>query len=285
MPTDHPSLLAVFAHPDDEAFSSGGTLAHYASRGVRVTLACATRGEAGKITDPNLTVEHLGRHREEELKAACRALGISDPVFLDYHDSGRQERVRQGDPLALMNVDPLDVETKLLDVIEQLRPQVLLTFDPHGGYGHVDHLVMHRAATAAFYAGTHRYPALKRLFYTAMPVEVTRRFAAMGMPMEYEAQRYGVTRDTLAVVMDVSAYADRKRAALNAHGSQTGPQSRMGQMPPEERERMQRDILGREAFALAGTRTPVPRYPLLGFFDGIPGYEQVDVPAPASVTD
>ncbi|WP_027481345.1 PIG-L deacetylase family protein [Deinococcus pimensis] len=276
MPIDPPSLLAVFAHPDDEAFSSGGTLARYAERGVKVTLACATRGEAGKITDPTLTVEDLGRHREEELREACRALGIPDPVFLGYHDSGRQERTRHDDPRALLNVEPLDVETRLLDVIERARPQVMLTFDPHGGYGHVDHLVVHRAATAAFYSGTARYPGLRRLFYTAMPVELTRRFVESGMPMDYEPERYGVTPDTIAVAMDVEAYGERKMAALRAHGSQTGPNSRMNQLPEEQREAMRRSIVAKENFALAGTRGPIPQWPLRGFFDGLDGYEHVE---------
>lgn len=273
---DQPSLLAVFAHPDDEAFSSGGTLAHYAERGVKVTLACATRGEAGKQTDPNLTVEDLGKKREEELREACRVLGIPGPVFLDYHDSGRQERVRKDDPLALMNVDPFDVETKLLNLIEQVRPQVLLTFDPHGGYGHVDHIVVHRAASAAFFSGAHRYPGLQRLYFTAMPVALTRRFVETGMPMEYEPERYGVSDDTLAVTMNVGRYAERKLGALRAHGTQTGPNSRMGQLPQEDRERMQRDIIGRESFSLGGTRGAVPQYPLRGLFDGVRGFESVD---------
>jgi N-acetyl-1-D-myo-inositol-2-amino-2-deoxy-alpha-D-glucopyranoside deacetylase len=282
MSTDPASLMAVFAHPDDEAFSSGGTLARYAERGVKVTLVCATRGEAGKITDPTLTIEDLGRHREEELREACRALGIPEPVFLDFHDSGRQERTRHDDPKALLNVEPLDVETRLLDLIGQYRPQVLLTFDPHGGYGHIDHLVIHRATTAAFFSGTSRYAGLRRLFYTAMPVSLTERFVQTGMPMDYEAQRYGVTDDTVAVSLDVGAYAERKRDALRAHGSQTGPDSRMNQMPEEEREKMWRDIVGRESFSLGGTRGPILRYPLRGLFDGLDGYESVDAEVSAS---
>ena len=268
--------MAVFAHPDDEAFSSGGVLAHYANRGVRVTLVCATRGEAGKITDPTLTIEDLGRHREEELRRACRALGIPDPVFLKYHDSGRQERVRKDDPLALMNVDPLDVATQLLDLIEQFRPQVLLTFDPHGGYGHVDHIVMHRATTAAFHAGGSRYAGLARLFYVALPIEMTRRFAEMGMPMEFDSVRYGVTPSTIAVSMNVGSYAQRKLAALQAHGSQIGPNSRMAQLPGAERERFEQDIINHEAFSLGGSRTAIPEFPLRGFFQGIPGFAAVD---------
>ena len=79
MTPSQPTILAVFAHPDDEAFSVGGTLAHYAQKGVKVVLACATRGEAGKITDPSMTITDLGQHREAELKRATAALGIPGP--------------------------------------------------------------------------------------------------------------------------------------------------------------------------------------------------------------
>lgn len=273
---DQPSLLAVFAHPDDEAFGSGGTLAHYADKGVKITLACATRGEAGKITDPSLSIEDLGKHREEELKAACRALGIPDPVFMGYHDSGRQERVRKDDPLALMNVDPFDVETRLLDLIAEVKPQVMLTFDPHGAYGHVDHIVIHRAASAAYFSGGERYEGLKRLYYGALPVSLTRRFVEMGQPMEYSADRYGVSDDTVAVTLDVRPYAERKLAALRAHGSQTGPNSRMGLLSEEERRRMQDEMIGSERYSIGGTRSVIPRYPLRGLFDGLAGYEHLD---------
>ena len=108
--THQPSLLALFAHPDDEAFSSGGTLAHYARLGVQVHLICTTRGEVGKITDPELgEVLDVGAFREQELRRACEALGIEAPTFLNYHDSGRLERLKKDDPLASINADPLEM--------------------------------------------------------------------------------------------------------------------------------------------------------------------------------
>ncbi|ADV67671.1 PIG-L deacetylase family protein [Deinococcus maricopensis] len=272
--TQQATIMAVFAHPDDEAFSVGGTLAHYAKRGVKVVLVCATRGEAGKITDPSLTIEDLGRHREEELRRACDALGIPAPTFLDYHDSGRYERTRYDDPVALMNVNPLDVEVKLRALIEQHRPQVLLTFDPHGGYGHVDHLQMHRAATAAFFSTGHLNPGPQRLFFTALTTEAAEGLSRMGQNLDPLV--YGVSHDTVACVMPVGAYREQKIAALAAHGSQMGPNSVMGRMSAEEREAMQARMLDREGFSLGGTRLPVQQYPLRGLFDGIPGFETLD---------
>lgn len=270
-----PTLLAVFAHPDDEAFSVGGTLTHYARRGVRVVLACATRGEAGKITVPGMTVDDLGAQREQELREACRALEIPEPVFLDYHDSGRYERTRHDDPLALMNVNPLDVEVKLRALIEDVRPQVMVTFDPHGGYGHVDHLQIQRAATGAFFSTGHLPGGgPQRLYYTALSTEAARGLSRMGQDLDPLV--YGVSEGTVAVQMDVTPYAANKRAALAAHGTQTGAESVMGKMSAEERDAMERQMLGREGFSVAGTRTAIATYPLRGLFDGLPGFGALD---------
>lgn len=272
--TPRPTLLAVFAHPDDEAFSVGGTLTHYARLGVNVILACATRGEAGKITVPGMTVDDLGAQREQELREACRALEIPDPVFLDYHDSGRYERTRHDDPKAMMNVNPLDVEVRLRALIERVQPQVLLTFDPHGGYGHVDHLQIHRATSAAFFSTGHLpYGGPQRLFFTAMSVESAAGIARMGQDLDPLV--YGVSEGTFAVSMDVSAYAENKRAALAAHGTQMGAESLLGRMTPEERQGME-ERLNHEHFSLGGTRAPVQSYPLRGLFDGLEGFGALD---------
>ncbi len=266
-----PSLLAVFAHPDDEAFSSGGTLAHYASLGVDVTLISSTRGEAGKVTDPVLgEVKDVGALRETELQNACQALGINPPIFLGYHDSGRLERLRKDDPLASINADPLEVEAKIKAVIEQVKPQVMLTFDPHGGYGHPDHLVIHSAALAAFFSSGHLPDAPKRLFYTAFPIEIARMmFNSSATPTPgLEPELYGVSEDTIAFSHDIAAHLEQKMAALKAHASQVGPTSRMGQMPEAQREQMQKRM-SLENFSLGGIRGAISSYPLRGFFDGL----------------
>lgn len=273
--TTQPTLLAVFAHPDDEAFSVGGTLTHYARKGVRVVLACATRGEAGKITVPNMTVDDLGKQREEELKAASRALEIPEPIFLDYHDSGRYERTRHDDPLALMNVNPLDVETKLRDLIAEVQPQVILTFDPHGGYGHIDHLQIHRATSAAFFSTGHLpYGGPQRLYFTALSSEAAQGLSRMGHNLDPLV--YGVSPSTVALTMNVQPYAANKKAALAAHGTQMGETSILGQMSPEERQMMETRMLGSESFSIGGTRTGLPTFPLRGLFDGLSGFESLD---------
>jgi N-acetyl-1-D-myo-inositol-2-amino-2-deoxy-alpha-D-glucopyranoside deacetylase len=270
-----PTILAVFAHPDDEAFSVGGTLTHYARKGVRVVLACATRGEAGKITVPGMTVDDLGVQREQELRRACEALEIEPPIFLDYHDSGRYERTRTEDPVAMLNVNPLDVEVKLRALIADIRPQVILTFDPHGGYGHVDHLQIHRATSAAFFSTGHLPGGgPQRLYFTALTIEAAQMVSQLGQDLDPLV--YGVDAGTVAVTMNVAPYAENKKAALAAHGTQMGAESLVGRMTPEERQAMEVGMLGSENFSIGGTRTGLPAFPLRGLFDGLAGFEAVD---------
>ena len=268
-----PVLLAVFAHPDDEAFSSGGTLSHYASRGVDVHLLCSTRGEAGKITDPSLReVKDLAAQRELELRDACAVMGIHPPIFMGYRDSGRLERLRTDDPLASINIAPVIVEEGVRTQIARLRPDVLLSFDPHGGYGHPDHLVIHRAALEAFYSSGHLPHPPKRLFFTAFPTEMARQmFAGSASPTPgLDPEIYGVSPDTIAVRMQINAYREQKLAAIAAHRTQTGANSRINQLPADQREAMLTRMVDVESFALGATRAiPIARWPMSGFFDGL----------------
>lgn len=262
------SLLAVFAHPDDESLRCGGTLAHYAALGAKVTLVCLTRGEAGRNTDPTLQVTDLAAQREQELRDACTVLGIQPPIFLGYHDSGRGERLRRDDPLATINADPLQIEAEVLEVIEQVKPQVMLTFDPHGMYGHPDHLVAHRVATAAFSSSGFRKVKVHRLFYTVQTraemqaLQGGQSLAVLdGLPPE----TYAVCDCTIAARLDVNAHAAQKRAALFAHRSQTGPQSTLGTLSDAQLQ----PLLEFETYSLGGARGVIPEYPLKDLFAGL----------------
>lgn len=265
------TLLAIYAHPDDEAFGTGGTLARYAASGVDVRLICATRGESGKITDPAIDPNsELAILREGELREACGHLGIGEPIFLDYHDSGRYERTRHDDPRALMNVDEFELESALLPWIERLKPRVLLTFDPHGGYGHVDHIRIQRAATAAFWSsGNVVSPAPRRLYYNAMPLERMRRLQAARRngPLDgLDPARYAVSEESFAAVLDVSAYMDAKERAIRAHRSQVGPRSSFAARDGEEGWRA---FMERETFTLGGLRGGFPEPPVDDLFAGL----------------
>ena len=259
--------MAIYAHPDDEAFGSGGTLARYAAAGNRVQLVCATRGEAGKVTDPELgEVDSVGRLREQELRQACTALGIEAPVFLEYRDSGRQERTRHDDPKALMNVDELELALALLPQLERFQPEVVLTFDPHGIYGHVDHLKIHRAATAAFWSAGKVQPELpRRPFYNAMSSRRMRRMQAArdrSPFQDLDPDVYGLRDEDFAAVIDVRPWLEHKQAAIRAHRSQIGPNSSLVSVQDGPAADLWREMFQRETFILGGLRGSFPAGPV-----------------------
>ena len=144
-------ILAVLAHPDDEAFGMGGTLAHYARHGAEVNLICATLGEAGVVEPGYLSNgQTVAELREQELRCSADALGLKEVILLGYRDSGMQGSPDNSHPnaLAAQNLD--DVVQKIEAHMRALQPDIVLTFDPFGGYGHPDHVRIHEAATLAF---------------------------------------------------------------------------------------------------------------------------------------
>src|SRR5438105_2633154 len=181
------SLLGLFAHPDDEQVLSG-SFAKAAAEGMRTGLVCATRGEAGEIADPSLaTKETLGRVREAELRAACAVLGIKYLWFLDYRDSGMMGTPENEDPAAFYRADEREALGKIVKIVREFKPTVMVTFDPKGGYGHPDHLTIHRLATAAFSAAAdpQAYPdagepwQAARLYYGAFPRSAMKRLVEL----------------------------------------------------------------------------------------------------------
>lgn len=146
-----PVLLAVLAHPDDETFGLGGTLALYARRGVQVHLVCATRGEVGEMDERYLRgFDSIAARREAELRCAAGKLGLSSVHFLTYRDSGMPGSPDNQHPRALCAQSLEQVAGEVAETIRLLRPQVVLTFDPIGGYRHPDHIAIHRATVRAF---------------------------------------------------------------------------------------------------------------------------------------
>jgi len=141
--TDPLTFLAVHAHPDDESIATGGTFARYAAEGARTVLVCCTRGEEGEIHDPALDpVEagtRLGAIRERELRDAAAILGIHDVQLLPYRDSGMAGAAPNSRPDNFINADPVEAAARVAAVIRATRPDVVVTYDPGGGYGHPDH--------------------------------------------------------------------------------------------------------------------------------------------------
>jgi N-acetyl-1-D-myo-inositol-2-amino-2-deoxy-alpha-D-glucopyranoside deacetylase len=274
------TLLAIFAHPDDEAFGTGGTLARYAAEGAHIVLVCATRGEAGEIADESLaTPETLGQVRENELRCAAGALGISELIFLGYRDSGMAGTPDNEDPRAFINVPADEVISQLVGIVRRVRPDVVLTFEPNGGYGHPDHIAAHEHTVAAFHAAADptRYPEqgeawqATHLFYTAIPrsffVNLRDQLEVMGEDTSdfarFEESGAGWPDDQIHVTMDVGEVIEAKWSALNCHRTQFGPNNLFRRLP----ESMTKDMMSREHFALAWP-SPGPDLRLAGLFAG-----------------
>jgi N-acetyl-1-D-myo-inositol-2-amino-2-deoxy-alpha-D-glucopyranoside deacetylase len=148
---DQPVMLAVLAHPDDETFGTGGTLALYARRGVKVFLICATRGEVGEVDEEYMKgFNSIADRRVDELRCAAGLLGLTEVIFLDYRDSGMEGSPDNRHPEALTAQPVEAVAQTVLEHIQLIRPQVLITFDPIGGYRHPDHIAIHKATVRAF---------------------------------------------------------------------------------------------------------------------------------------
>lgn len=145
------TILAVLAHPDDESFGMGGTLAHYARQDCAVYLVCATRGEAGQASQEHLSgFDSIADMRESELRCASEHLGLKGVFFLPYRDSGMPGTPDNQHPLAQINAPVDEVAGKVVKFIRELKPDIVLTFDPIGGYRHPDHIHIHNATVMAF---------------------------------------------------------------------------------------------------------------------------------------
>lgn len=218
--------LAFFAHPDDEAFGVGGTLARYADQGHTVKLVCATGGEAGVNRLDENDLDHMGEIRMEELRRACQVLGIEPPVFLGYRDSGMAGTETNADPRCLF-ATPLDeVAGRIKAIIEEESPDAVITFERHGWYGHPDHVRVYEAVRLAMDGAGDEGP---QLFLAAFPAEAARYSAWLlerageevpGRYRDAERMRYGLYM--IPIVVDTSALAARKIAALNEHRTQMG---------------------------------------------------------------
>ncbi len=270
------SLLAVFAHPDDESFLTGGTLAKYAAEGVDLSLVCATRGEVGEISDPALaTPATLGRVREEELRLACSLLGIRHLRFLDYIDG------------ALPRVDSQEAVGKIVRAIRELRPQVVITFGPEGGGSrHPDHVAISHLATAAFRSagdagafpeqlsgGLEPHAPLK-LYYVAQPRERYQRLAQTLAPFvrgtsweNRDWSSFGVPEERITTRLDVSAHGATRLRAIATHRTQFARTHPYAVLPHE----LIMEVFKEECFILAESRVERPDGREDDLFRGIRG--------------
>jgi LmbE family N-acetylglucosaminyl deacetylase len=255
-----PTLLSVLAHPDDESFGMGGTLARYAWSGANVHLICATGGEEGTV-DPALLQGYgsIAELRAAELQRAAEALGLTSVINLGYRDSGMPGAPSNSHPDALA-AQPLErVTARVCHEIRRLRPQVVVTFDPIGGYRHPDHIAIHNATVAAFHAAGDpaQFPgdlpayAPQKLYYHTFGRRLLRAIVAVMPLFGQDPRRFGRNQDvdiaSLAEVefpiharVDTLAVNAAREAAVRSHVSQGGASA--GPV---------RQLLGR-AFALVG---------------------------------
>lgn len=199
------TILVVLAHPDDETFGTGGTLALYAQQGVKVHLVCATRGEVGEM-DPKYMqgFSSVGERREAELRCAAGKLGLSGVYFLGYRDSGMPGSPDNQHPNALAAQPVQEVAARVAMYIRKLKPQVVITFDPIGGYRHPDHIAIHNATVSGFslaasgdFRDEENLPPFQaeRLFFHTMPHTFLRVAVFMLRLAGKDPRRFGTNGD------------------------------------------------------------------------------------------
>ncbi|WP_149547475.1 N-acetyl-1-D-myo-inositol-2-amino-2-deoxy-alpha-D-glucopyranoside deacetylase [Streptomyces marokkonensis] len=230
-------LMLVHAHPDDESINNGATMARYAAEGAQVTLVTCTLGERGEVIPPelrHLSGAALGGHRLGELREAMRALGVTDFRLLGgagrYCDSGMMGLPDNDDPGCFWQADVDQAAGLLADVILEVRPQVLVTYDENGGYGHPDHIQTHRVAMRAVELAAGAGWDVPKVYWNRVPRSVVEEsFARLhddlaGLPFD----KAGAVDDVPGVVadeqvttgIDGTAYASAKAAAMRAHATQ-----------------------------------------------------------------
>jgi N-acetyl-1-D-myo-inositol-2-amino-2-deoxy-alpha-D-glucopyranoside deacetylase len=272
--TDLPArrILFVHAHPDDETIGTGATMARYAAAGDHVTLVTCTLGEEGEIHLPELSqlsaaeADQLGGYRYVELRRAAEAMGVRDVRFLGgagrYRDSGMMGLAANKHPRAFWGADLDEAAGYLLDVIREIRPQVVVTYDPNGGYGHPDHIQSHRVAMRAVELANQAGIGPDKVYWTAVPLSVLKTgmkafTESTNNPFEgienAEDLPMAVPDDRIAARIEAPEQVNAKMGAVRAHASQIPETSWLFTMATNYGD----DYLAAEYYELvAGTRGP-----------------------------
>lgn len=260
------TLMAVHAHPDDEASSTGGVLATYSGQGLRTVVVTCTNGEFGdapggvKPGGDGHDAQEVAQLRLAELRESCKILEVSDLELLGYHDSGMPDWDYKDRPEAFCNVPLADVAARIGGLIERYRPQVVVTYDPQGPYQHPDHVHASEAAVAAVAATG--IPA--KLYFTAMRgsdwQKIWQALADLGEDVPDMSnispqmrEQMAQTEARITTTIDIQPVLSRKRDALLAHGSQISD-SWFSKIPADVAEA----AFGRESFIRASDSTGAP---------------------------
>ena len=229
-------ILLVHAHPDDETINNGATMAKYAALGAQVTLITCTRGEEGEVLVPELAHiaasdrDELGAHREVELANAMKALGVTDFRFLgapdiSYRDSGMMDTPPNNRPDVFWQADLHEASKQLVEIIEEIKPHVLITYDEIGGYGHPDHIQAHRVAMEASSKSTWKIP---KIYWNTMPKSVIadgiEKMKALGSDFfgadSADDLPFAKEDEFVTTLIDGNDYVQAKMDAMAAHKTQ-----------------------------------------------------------------
>ncbi|MEE9581454.1 MAG: PIG-L family deacetylase [Acidimicrobiia bacterium] len=257
-------LLSFHAHPDDESISMGGTLASVAAAGTPVTVVTATRGEAGEIhnrQDADEVRDRLGEIRTAELISALKVLGVGEPVFLGYRDSGMMGTPENQHSDAFWRADFFEAVGRLVRIVREYRPEVVTSYDPFGGYGHPDHIQVHRIGTAAYWAAADvgRFPATdygepwmpSKLYWATWSrdrmIKVRRQMTPdLGAGVEVDEPSAGSLEGHITTTIDIGEVFDLKHQALLCHDTQFSADSWIRTLPSD----VLRGFIGFESLTL-----------------------------------
>jgi N-acetyl-1-D-myo-inositol-2-amino-2-deoxy-alpha-D-glucopyranoside deacetylase len=266
------SIMFVHAHPDDESIGTGATMAYYAAAGAKVTLVTCTLGEEGEIHVPALAqleaaqADQLGGYRVVELERACAALGVTDHRFLGgaghYRDSGMMGTPANEHPRCFWKADLDEAAGHLVEIMRETRPQVLVTYDANGFYGHPDHIQSHRVAIRAAELAAAEGFGPAKIYWGATPISVLKAgFEAFadstdnpfGDVPSADDLPFGTPDEDVAARIDASDFHDQKVAALHAHATQIPETSWLYSLAGN----FGREFMGVEYYTLAqGERGP-----------------------------
>ncbi|MGH8906934.1 MAG: PIG-L family deacetylase [Egibacteraceae bacterium] len=266
------ALLCVHAHPDDESLLTGGVLARCADEGIRACVVTCTGGERGHMASVGMDPRRLSADRREELRRALDILGVGPPRLLGYVDSGTAGDAGNDDEASFWRAPFDEAVGRMVAQIRELRPDVVVTYDAFGVYGHPDHIQAHRvtsiaveaAEVAALYPWAGPAWRVRKLYQTAVPKRaiawLNAWLAGQGVPSPFGAATraedltFGASDERVTTTIDVSRWFERKHAAMLTHASGLGPNSVLANLP----EAVARQAAGQEWFARVRCDVPAP---------------------------
>jgi N-acetyl-1-D-myo-inositol-2-amino-2-deoxy-alpha-D-glucopyranoside deacetylase len=283
--TEPLTLMVVHAHPDDEAIGTGGTFAYYKERGVRTVLVMCTLGEEGEIVDSELdTPENhvrLAEIRYGELSAAAKQLGIDHIEFLPYRDSGMAGTPSNQHPESFAQADLDEATGRLVELVRRYRPQVLVSYNEHGGYGHPDHVNAHKITVRAFdtagdpqqFADAADPWTPAKLYYIsfrrALWLKIWQAMRERGLSTMLDDPNFDPNRfvddPRITTTIDIKPYLKQKLTAMRAHRTQIRPDWMWLGVP----EDICSELLCSEYFIRVAARVPVPEEDQTDLFAGL----------------